>query len=369
MELNIFEFDFNRVGEISEYELLTIERNYEKLSRLVLFVDGKRENLGKLKKGRILTTVDNPSLGYIIEHLDYVDEKGSLLEVVAPSINSLLGYRTIDRQQRFSGNIENVIKDFVNANAINPSNPNRTIPNLRLTSNFGIDETADETKIGGQLDDYIYSLCNKFNMSFDIVMNHNDKVFDFVTWKGADRSTQQSVNPYVIFSKEFDNIIKQNYVNSDLDKRTVAIVAGEGEGAERKLIMVNDNLSGLERRELFVDARDLQSEYTDENDETKTLTPSEYKTILKNRGLSKLAEHETIETFESKVDMFSQFIYGRDYGLGDIVSVANNDLGIIMHPRITSAILKSDRQGLNLDISFGSNIPSLLEKIKRTVSN
>lgn len=56
-------------------------------------------------------------------------------------------------------------------------------------------------------------------MSFDILMNHTDKTFDFITLKGVDRSAQQSVNQRVIFSKEFDNVIKQNYTNSDLDKK------------------------------------------------------------------------------------------------------------------------------------------------------
>src|SRR5690606_17200511 len=205
--------------------------------------------------------------------------------------------RAIESQQRFSGNVEDVMKGFVNANTINPSNPNRIIPNLRLAANTGITDRTDESKSGGQLDEYLYSICNKFEMSFDILMNHKDKKFEFKTWKGIDRSTRQSINPRVIFSKEFDNVIKQNYVNSDLDKKTVAIVAGEGEGTERKYVTVNDELSGFKRRELFVDARDLQSEYYDENSVSKTMTPAEYEETLKNRGLSKLTEHETIETF------------------------------------------------------------------------
>lgn len=368
IDLYIFDFNFNRFGEISEYSDLKIERNYDKLSQLTLVLDGNKENIDKLQKGRILTTVDNPQIGYVIKHIEYVDEKGSRLEVIAPSLNAILGYRAIEGQQRFSGNVEDVLKSFVRANAITPTNPNRIIPNMQLAANVGITDRTDESKSGGQLDEYLYSVCNKFEMSFDIIMNHTDKKFEFKTWKGVDRSTRQSVNPHVIFSKEFDNVIKQNYVNSDLDRKTVAIVAGEGEGNERKYITVNNQLSGFNRKELFVDARDLQSEYRDENDSEKTLTPAEYEETLKNRGLSKLAEHETIETFESEVDMFSQFIYGRHYSLGDIVSVANNDLGKVLHTRISSAILKSNRQGVELDIKFGSNIPTLLDKIKRTVN-
>lgn len=365
--MSVFDFNFNRHGIVDEYEKLEIERNYCKLSELNLFIAGSKENIDLLQPGRILTTADNPEIGYIIKHFEYVDEKGSLIEVIAPSLNSLIGTRTIEGQQRFYGNIEDVVKGFVNANAINPRNPKRVIPNLRLASNNGITGTTDEVKVGGQLDEYLYELCNKFELTFDVVMNHEDKTFDFTTWKGVDRSTLQSTNSHVIFSKEFDNVISQNYVKSDLDTRTTAVVAGEGEGNNRTYVTVNDELSGFARVELFVDARDLQSEYIDDNGDSHTMTPAEYQESLKNRGLNKLTEHEPIETFESEVDMFSQFVYGRDFGLGDKVSVRNDDINKVLHTRVSSAKLLCDKKGIDFKVDFGSNIPTFLDKIKRMV--
>ena len=367
IELNVFDFHFNRHGVVEDYEKLEIERNYCQLGELNLFIAGSKENIELLQPDRILTTVDNPEIGYVIRHFEYVDEKGSLIEIIAPSLNSLIGTRTVLGQQRFYGNVEDVIKGFVNANAINPANPRRIIPNLRLAPNTGVIGTTDEVKVGGQLDEYLYELCNKFEMSFDVVMNHENKTFDLTTWEGVDRSTQQSINSRVIFSKEFDNVITQNYVKSELDKRTTAVVAGEGEGNERTYVTVYDELSGFDRVELFVDARDLQSEYIDDNGDSHTMTSAEYETALENRGLSKLTEHEPIETFESEVDLFSQFVYGRDFSLGDVVSTVNDELSKVLHARVSVAKLICDKKGIDFKVDFGSNVPDLLDKLKRAV--
>lgn len=369
IELNIFDLNINRVGEISEYKSLKIERNYTKVSQLILRVAGSKEMASLLAHNNIITTVDNVNYGYIIEHFDYVDEGGSEIEIIAYSLNYMLSWRIIEKQQRYAGNVEDIIKSFINVNAINPTNVNRIIPNLRLAINSGINITDESTKTGGEVVEHCFSICNKHEMTLDVLLNHEDKKFDVYTWQGANRSTQQTVNPHVIFSKEFDNVLKQNYVHGLTDYKTTAIIAGEGEGIERQQVIANDELAGFNRRELYVDARDLQSQYTTEGGNEVTMNPSEYVTALKNRGIEKLAEYDAIETFESEIDMYSQFVYGSDYGLGDVVSVRNDELNKIMHPRITSAILTVDESKVKeLKVAFGSNIPTLVEKIKKKVS-
>ncbi|MFD2446378.1 siphovirus ReqiPepy6 Gp37-like family protein [Bacillus sp. CGMCC 1.16607] len=369
IDLNIFDLYFNRIGEISEYKSLSIERNYTKVSQLILRVAGSRKMTKLLAHNNIITTIDNVNYGYIIEHFDYVDEGGSEIEIIAYSLNYMLSWRSIDTQQRFVGNVEDMVKYFVNRNAINPINLNRIIPNLRLAPNSGINITDESTKTGGEVVEHCFSICNKYEMTFDILLNHNDKKFDVYTWQGTDRSTQQSINPHVIFSKEFDNVLKQNYVHGLTDYKTTAIVAGEGEGLDRKYVIANDHFVGFNRREVYIDARDLQSEYKDENDNDKIMTPNEYKIVLENRGIEKLADYKAIETFESEIDMYSQFKYGVDYGLGDVVSVRNDEISRIMHTRITSAFLSVDENKVReLKVAFGSNIPTLVEKIRKKVS-
>ncbi|MCS5499798.1 siphovirus ReqiPepy6 Gp37-like family protein [Lysinibacillus sp. A4] len=368
IELYVFDLEFNLLGEISEYKELQIERNYDKVSQLILRISSSPEAIELLKHDNILTTQDDAKYGYIIEHFDYKDEAETEIEIHAYSLNFMLSWRVIERQQKFSGNVEDLIKYFVKNNAINPSNPNKVIPNLRLAPNSGISINDESTKTGGELLEHCFEVCNKHEMSMDILLNHQDKKFDFVTWQGVDRSTQQMINPHVIFSKEFDNIINQKYVHNRVDYKTTAIVAGEGEGTARKYKVTNDQFSGFNRREVFVDARDLQSTYTNDNGDEITMSTAEYNAALIKRGDEKLSEYEIIETFESEVDMNSQFVYGIDYYLGDRVSIRNDDIQRVMHPRVISSTFISKKEGIIFSINFGSNIPTLFEKIKKKVN-
>lgn len=367
MELLVFDLALKNVGIIDEFTECRIEINYDKLSELRLIVDASKHNIDLLQEDMILTKADDPEHGYIIKHFEYLDEKSSRLLIEAPSVNKLLSYRTILGQQTNDGNIEDVMKAFVNANAINPANPKRVIPNLILDSNTGIDIEVSEGISDAQLDEYLYELARKYDISWDILLDHENKKFVFMTWQGTDRSSEQSINPHVTFSKELDNVITQQYITDNLYHKTTAIVAGEGEGINRTRITINDEFAGFERKELFVDARDLQSEYRDENDNEKKLTSAQYRELLIERGNNKLTEYQQIRTFESEIDLYSQFKYGVDYFCGDRITIENEDVGIIMHTRIVSAIELYDKNKDDLKLNFGSNIPTMIDSVKRMV--
>lgn len=52
-----------------------------------------------------------------------------------------------------------------------------------------------------------------------------------------------------------------------------------------------------QRREIYIDARDLQSD----SDPDKPLTAEEYAALLTNRGREKLAEHQLVQSFAATV--------------------------------------------------------------------
>ncbi|HCG4535569.1 TPA: siphovirus ReqiPepy6 Gp37-like family protein [Salmonella enterica subsp. enterica serovar Typhi str. AG3] len=364
IELNVFDLNFNRVGEISEYVNLEIQKNYYTYSELILRIVNTSDALEKLQIDNILTTSTNLNYGYIIEHFEYSDDE-SEITIYAYSLNWLLSWRTILKQQTYKGNVEDAIKYYINTNAIN-THVNRIIPNLRLAENSGINITVDTSKSGGEVSEYCFSVCEVNEITFDILMNHEDKKYDVYTWQGEDRSTLQNINPHIIFSKEFENVENQNYVYNKVDYKNVAVVAGEGEDVARVVAIANDGISGFDRREVYIDARDIQSKYTNDNDVEITLTPTEYNNLLIARGSEDLAEYQPIETFESDI-VDEQFVFGRDYGLGDKVSVRNDDIGRVLHTRVTKAIITSNRNGVDIKTEFGSNIPTYSEKIVKKV--
>lgn len=367
MEIHVFDMNLNRLGMIDDFEDVKIERHYTKMSYLYLSIEGTKDNIDLLQKGRILVKSNDFSRGYLILKREYEDENSSVLEVSAPSLNILLHRRIVLGQQVYNGNLETVIKSFVDKNAINTSF-NRVIPNLIMdtVNRCGLND-GTETASNVHLDDLSYKLCNKYDCSWDILIDLENKQFVFSTWQGTDRSTQQSENPHVIFSKDFDNVLKQNFLEDDSGYRSTAIVSGEDEGLATRYVVVNNELSGFDRHEVYCDANEIKKTYRDEVNREIMLTDAEYNALLSSEGEKTLSEYKKITTFKSDVDLYSNYAFGVDYFLGDKVSIRNDDLNVILHTRIITAIETVNRSGTSLEINFGSNIPNLIDKIKRAV--
>lgn len=363
--LNVFDLNFERLGEISEYKQLIIDRNYTKVSMLTLKVATSEEMLNLLKHDIILTTEDDLKYGYIIEHFYYTDKEETEIEIHAYSLNFILSWRSIIKQQLYKGNVEDVIKNFIKSNCISPTDTKRIIPNLRLAPNTGIDITTESSGFGINLEKHCFNICKDHEISIDILLNHDDKKFDVVVWQGKDRSSLQNENPHVIFSKEYENVITQSYVNSKTDHKTTAYVCGEewyDEG--RLMVAVDDNKSGFDRREIFIDSS-LTSEFTDDEGINNVLSKADYEKILQEEGKEVLKEHQIIETFESEVEANTQFIFGKDYDLGDIVTNKNDEINKTIHSRVISYKLTSDKRGTDLSINFGAPIPTPIDKLKK----
>ena len=139
-----------------------------------------------------------------------------------------------------------------------------------------------------------------------------------------------------------------------LMKNTV-LIGGEGEGEARFHSILKDaNITGLERREIFVDATGQSKSYTDEDGATQTLSDSEYDGQLKALGRQEIAAHTIVETFDGDIDLTnSSFVYGRDFFLGDIVTVQDVEIGLYINPRILEVTEVQDENGYQISATYG----------------
>lgn len=147
----------------------------------------------------------------------------------------------------------------------------------------------------------------------------------FDTMQGTDHSYAQNKNKRVIFTESYNNLRNAIYKYNDRGLKTVAVVGGQGEGAARTIVTVGSG-SGLNLREIFVDARDISPD---------GLSQAEYRAALYQRGVEALNEAKVAESMESEVDPKTNFTYKADYDLGDIVTVKKKAWGLYMHQRIT----------------------------------
>lgn len=128
--------------------------------------------------------------------------------------------------------------------------------------------------------------------------------------------------------------------------KNVTLVAGEGEGAARKTKTVGSH-SGLTRRELFTDARDISSDIGD----GQTLTDAEYYEQLEQRGTDSLSEYKEVVSFEGEVEATRMFKYGEDFFIGDIVQIAN-EYGHEGQACISEFVMSQSESGISMYPTF-----------------
>ena len=259
--------------------------------------------------------------------------------------------------------------DLVDKNCINPTNPNRKIPWLVNDTDAHIGNLiVNYQKTGGWVYDACYSLAVESDIGFTIYPDLKNKRLVFSVREGIDRTINQQVNNPVMFETSLQDILSSSYYTNDEDLKNVAWTQGEDTGVNRKSVIVGESESvGFNRRELHIDARDIQSEILDEETgETIVLTEEEYLQMLRQRGLEKLAEYMTTETFEAQIRQYGevQYTYGEDFFLGDKVTVKDEELGVMVSARIVS-VEEDMSDKYELTLNFGYSYPTLLDKVKR----
>lgn len=361
MELDVFGFDFERKGVIDVYEQAKFTFNYEAHSDLLLIVEATQGNIDFL-----ITNGDNSILskttkstglrrGFIVNLVKYTDASKRFIEAHLLSLSALLNKRLIDGLQRFSGNAEAAMRYFITNNAIAPVNPNRIIPNLVLGNLMGLEIETNEAFANKYLDESLWEMAIKFDVAYDVFLDIGRKQLVFEVWQGVDRSDIQEVFEPVVFSKEWDNVLNQNYIDDKTDFRNTAVISGDNETVT---LVVNDGNSGLARNEVYFDEKNLVGQ-----DEQST------NAILTSKAQGRLSQdYKRIQSFETDVIANSEFVYDEHYSFGDKVTIRNDEISIFVHTRVVKAIEDHTKNGFALEINFGSSVPTPFEKIMKRVS-
>lgn len=72
-----------------------------------------------------------------------------------------------------------------------------------------------------------------WNLEIDV----ETEKYVFKVLEGRNLSADQSILPPAIFSPEFNTLGQISYTESELNYRNYAVVAGQGEGIERRIII------------------------------------------------------------------------------------------------------------------------------------
>lgn len=373
---------FENIGEINQLESLMWPKNYSGYSQIQLTAPITEENKEFFKKGRVLWKVGGNTAAIIeIINSSVKDDGSKVFEVKGRTLECLLEKRIVwNTYQANNLEVSKIVENLVNQNCVNPFEEKRKIPRMTISPYISSGESKKDSyqKTGGTVYEAISDLVQEAGMGFEIQFVPDLESLIFRVYEGKNRSVNQNDVDAIVFSDDTDDILTSSYEMNSTDYKNVAKVAGEGEGSLRTYVKIENSIidekgeevkpTGLLRDEMFVDARDLQSTYTDDDGNEKTLSTLEYLGTLLQRGEEKLSENVVVENFECDLRMYgTQFEFDKDYFLGDIVTFVDTVLGITIDARITA--VEDDYSDEHKKIfTFGYDYPSLIQKIKRVIS-
>lgn len=343
MELLILNENFETNDALDTFESLIWTDRYSKYGDFEVYTSADSSIINKAKENYYIWSSDSEHMMIIEDFkLESDVEFGNHYTITGRSLESILLRRIIWNQTILDGYLEGQIQKLLNENVINPAVSSRKIPNFIFEPSGNPEIAAMKIQAqftGDNLYEAINKICDSASIGFKVTLN-NQNQFAFKLYSGTDRSYDQIENPYVVFSPNFENIVNSNYTKSSRALATVGLVAGEGEGPQRKTAIVGNNASsGLSRRETYIDARDISSQV-----DGGTLTDAQYNALLVSRGQEKMLENVTVEAFDGEVETKQLYKYGTDFFMGDIVQL-ENEYGMESKVRITEYIYNESTNG------------------------
>lgn len=362
VDVYVLDADYQVMGLIDDFVTLIWSRRYYGTGSFELHCGVQHAEL--LQSGSYIYPSSSTDTG-IIEEFGYTNDDiyGKKVVVKGRFLKAMLADRVIDSTQKFSNLAAGeVVKQLVNTYCINPVDASRKIPKLELTESAAIGEAITTQITGDSLLDAVERICLEQQISASMQYDFTADKLTFDVRQGLNRTQSQIANTFAAFNEEFDNIAGADY-SKEYGYKNYAYVAGAGEGAARIIEVVDIRQPGEGRREIYIDARDLQN-----IDSTGNAIPeATYRKTLRQRGLEKLAEYQPKETIETKIDLYSNLKYKEDYDLGDLVTFIDSTIGVMAEQRITEICEYIESGELRIDVVFGQEKLSIMQKIKREV--
>lgn len=203
----------------------------------------------------------------------------------------------------------------------------------------------------------VTDLCKAYDLGFRLYKDPSVSKLYFEGYNGIDRTSSQTDFPPVIFSSDMTNLQSTTEYQDNEGHYNVVVAVYEYknpvEGDIPETLTIHEIVSdpdlafssgGFDQKTKFISVTQLP-------DGMELVDVPEYLTQLATEELNRSTP---TDVYDGEIDQNSDFVYERDYFLGDIVEVqGNNGGGALM--RVVEQIIKYDANGK-------SSYPSLLTK-------
>jgi hypothetical protein len=360
------------LAEIDNYESLLFTRRWHEVGEFELRINRHKRHTELLQRGNLIMLGASRNKVGIIKHREIaLDENGKKTEnwlVKGIALKGVVAQRIVvpptnDSHDRASGATETVMKHYVNNHIVNPIDTSRKIDMIVLASDQQRGSNISWESRFKNLADELVEISKASGLGWDVTLDFSSKTWVFDVYEERNLTVNQTENPPVIFSPQFESLKQLSFVESDLNYRNFGYIAGQGEGADRRVVEVGE-AEGLSRIETFIDARDI----SEQDEDQLPLPESEIIAKLQQRGQQKLSEFTQDFFLEGQILTNSPFKYEIDYDLGDIVTIQNREWGVTRDARITEIKEIYEQNGFQIEATFGESRSTLIKKLKQELS-
>lgn len=328
------------IGIIEGAEIF-FEYNYHGCGEFEIYCRATQNNLALLQKDNYITLPVNADTNayqiekncnmWIVEKLERANSRtgGRWITASGREAKQIVDRRIIKTTAVLNqgANLVSEIKTKLfdkNLTIANESDP-RKIKGFVFANSEVSSVVSDETQVTyDNLFDYTEEVYLKYGIGAKLRFNRNTKEMLYTIYQGKDKSN------VLVFSRGNENLLSTNYIEDWTAYKTGGMVGGEEDETTklRTILVLTDTATDIDRREVFIDARDLSSKY-EENGETLQYTTTQYNAMLKERGLEKIAsENNKKIEFTGEIDVTNdRYRFNFDYYLGDVVKIRDDDFG------------------------------------------
>lgn len=351
MEVYILDSLYRRTEVVDRYESLIWTERFSAVGDFELKLHSTLENRTRFVEGVKLAIIPSYRVMIVETVEDGIDDEGQeILTVKGPSLEAVLDQRmarsamddtTTNPSWTLTGTPKVIATQmFHDICVTGVLDSGDVIPLINEGNIFSTDTTPAPTDTISYVvsPDTLYNaektLCDQYLMGFRLVRNGDTAQLWFDIYMGSDRTSHQTSLPAVIFSSGLGNLHNTSELRSTaLYKNAAYVITPVG----TRIVYPDDvdtTISGFDRRVLIVNADDIT--------DTDSVVAQ---ALMLQRGIDELAKNRKVQAFDGEVSQTSQYVYGTDYNLGDLVETRNVD-GVSNSMQVTEHIFVADSEGV-----------------------
>lgn len=349
MMWRVFDTGMNLLGFIPMVQTYEIQHHFYETDTLHLETANDSEVYAMLKVGSILNQTKS-NKGFIIHSVEVATDE-SKIYVDAYGIESILNDRVVVPAKVFTNvTTEYIMQTMVNQFMVSPSDIKRKYTGLVI----GTQATTTTLQNASYARDVIYDIFSELaknnNVGYRFTFDPKLKVVSFETYLGVDRTVNQSIVEPIAWRSKWNDISGEQIVYSSRTYKNV-VYTFSGDDVNGLLEVVdNDNLTGWSRKEITSTATDINRNETD--DTGTVLTETQLRDLLKTRGKLELFRNFKQNQFSFFLNPDVSEVFGVDFNVGDMVSVIQDQYGIVQHKRIISVREDGSNEQIQYEIQF-----------------